>query len=370
MTGRLFESFSFGAALLRNRIVMAPMTRRRAPGGVPTSDMANYYARRAASDVGLIITEGVSIEHEGAAGYENVPVFFGLEATRGWESIVRDVHREGGHIAVQLWHVGSVRRASETVGPAPGYGPCEIVENGKRVAVGMDLPEIINVQRAYAQAARLAHELGFDGIELHGAHGYLLDQFMRAETNQRTDSYGGEMVMRMRFGVETVQQIRAVVPRQFPLIFRFSQWKADNYDAKMVESPHELGEFTRHLVDAGVDFLHPSTRRFWAPAFEGSDKSLAHWTREVSGVPVIGVGSVGLDKAHGLTGGKGRDLTQVDANVVDLSLLMQQMELGAFDLVAVGRALLADPEWVPKVKSGLYGSITPLTRRAYEELVV
>ncbi len=370
MTARLFEPLRLGAATLRNRVVMAPMTRRRSPGGVPGDNMVEYYARRAASEVGLIITEGVSIQHEGSAGYANVPDFFGSEALRAWERIARAVHREGGHVAVQLWHVGNARRANPAVGPAPGYGPCEIVQDGKTVVLGMDHAEIAKVQQAYTEAARLARELGFDAVELHGAHGYLLDQFMREETNRREDDYGGDMPSRMRLAVETVLQIRAVVPRDFPLIFRFSQWKSDNYEAKIVDSPQELRDFTGHLVHAGVDCLHPSTRRFWAAAFDGSDKSLAQWTRELSGVPVIAVGSVGLDKAHALTGGKQRDMSQVSANVADLSLLMQKMEEGAFDLVAVGRALMADPQWVIKVKAGRFSEITPLTARAYDELVV
>lgn len=133
---------------------------------------------------------------------------------------------------------------------------------------------------AFAQAADDAKRIGFDGIELHGAHGYLIDQFFWGKTNRRTDRYGGDLVDRTRFAVEIVKACRRAVGPDYPIALRFSQWKSSDYTAKLAETPDELARFLAPLANAGVDIFHCSTRRCWESEFIGSDLNLAGWTKK------------------------------------------------------------------------------------------
>jgi 2,4-dienoyl-CoA reductase-like NADH-dependent reductase (Old Yellow Enzyme family) len=223
--------------------------------------------------------------------------------------------------------------------------------------------EIAAIVQAFAQAAYEAKRLGFDGIELHGAHGYLIDQFFWEKTNPRTDSYGGDMVARTRFAVEVIEACRRAVGPEFPIQLRFSQWKGSDYSAKLAETPALLEQFLAPLVDAGVDIFHCSTRRFWEPEFEGSNLNLAGWTKKLTGKPTISVGSVGLDgDVTGLfTEGKGASNVKIDG-------LIERLEREEFDLVAVGRALLVDPAWANKIRDGRIDELAPFSAEAMKTL--
>lgn len=364
----LFRPFSLGRSSLRNRIVMAPMTRRQSPGGVPDERVIAYYRRRAEGGVGLIMTEGTYTDHPGANAYAGVPAFYGDDALGGWARVLEAVHRAGARMMPQLWHVGSVRRPGTEPDPtAPGFGPDSITEEGVEVVRRMTTADIGDVIASFARAAADAERLGFDGVEVHGAHGYLLDQFLWARTNTRNDGYGGSIAARVRLAVEVVEGIRGSVSRDFPVVFRFSQWKSADYGARIAESPDELGQILIPLVRAGVDCFHVSTRRFWEPAFEGSVTTLAEWTRRLSGKPVIAVGSVGLDKPHQARAF--RDGPDVAARVTDLDRLLQHMQHDAFDLVAVGRAIISDPDWVHKVRRGEMDRIRPFDRANLDTLL-
>ena len=131
--------------------------------------------------------------------------------------------------------------------------------------------ELADVAQAYATAAANARAAGFDAVELHGAHGYLLDEFLWERTNRRTDGYGGSLAARTRFPADVVAAVRAAVGPDFPILYRFSQWKTHQYDARIAETPAELEAILTPLIDAGVDVLHPSTRRHYLPAFPDSD---------------------------------------------------------------------------------------------------
>lgn len=361
----LFTPFKLGALELPNRVVMAPMTRTFCPGGVPHAQVVEYYRRRAAADVGLIITEGTTVDHPAANGYPNVPRFHGEDALAGWKKVVDAVHAEGGRIVPQLWHVGSVRRlGTEPDASVPGYGPSEKLKDGQVVVHGMSHADIRDVIEAFAQAARDAKAIGMDGVEIHGAHGYLIDQFFWATSNQRSDEYGGDLAGRSRFAIELVQAVRAAVGPDFPIILRFSQWKQQDYSARLVDNAEALGEFLRPLADAGVDIFHCSTRRFWEPEFEGSDLNLAGWTRLLTGKPTITVGSVGLD------GEFLQFMVDTDkvAQPASLEKLLQRLDDQEFDLVAVGRALLVDAQWAAKVREGREQDILPFSREALTSL--
>ena len=345
----LFSPFQCGSLKLANRVVMAPMTRNMSPNNVPNDDVVEYYRKRAAGGAGLIITEGTCIGHKAANGYADVPYIAGEQALAAWKRVVEAVHAEGGKIAPQIWHVGGIRRpGAEPGGDLPGYSPSGMVVPGKITGHAMSKEDIKEVVQAFVQAAIDAEKVGFDAVEIHGAHGYLIDQFFWKGTNQRDDEYGGSMQNRGRFANQIVAGIRAAVSPDFPIIFRYSQWKQQDYPARLAFNPEELETFLKPLCDAGVDIFHCSTRRFWEAEFETSDLNLAGWTRKITGKPSITVGSVGLNNDFLPEPG---DVVFKDAGLADLKELNQRLNRDEFDLVAVGRAMLANPDWANKVQS-------------------
>lgn len=363
---KLFQPFSNKVISLKNRTVMAPMTRTFSPNYVPNQAVADYYRRRAEGDVGLIITEGTFVGHKAANGYERVPAIFGEQALAGWKNVVDEVHSAGGKIVPQLWHVGAVRK--EGIGPdkaVPAHSPSGLYKPGAPNGVAMSKADIDDVIEAFAQAAADAQAVGFDGVEVHGAHGYLVDQFFWQGTNVRDDEYGGSIENRARFGAEIVKAIRARVGQDFPIIFRFSQWKQQDYTAKLANTPEELEIFLSILSDAGVDIFHASTRRFWESEFEGSDLNLAGWTKKLTNKPVITVGSVGLDADF--IGEGNKDLSGT-SNPTSIDGLIDRLENDEFDLVAIGRALLVDAQWVNKIREQKEDEIAPFNKEALMSL--
>ena len=356
----LFSPFSLGNMSLSNRVLMAPMTRSMSPGNVPNDDVVEYYRQRAEGGVGLIITEGTCVGHKAASGYPNVPMCAGEAALAGWKKVIDAVHAEGGKIAPQLWHVGGIRKPGvEPGGDLPGYSPSGMAFPGKVTGHAMTQEDINETVEAFVQAAVDAERIGFDAIEIHGAHGYLLDQFFWEGTNHRDDQYGGSLENRVRFAVEIVKGIRAKVSADFPVIFRFSQWKQQDYSARLCETSEELGVFLHYLVDAGVDIFHCSTRRFWEPEFKGSDLNLAGWTKKLTGKPTITVGSVSLNADFLPEGG---DVAFKDGEIASLDNLVKRLDADEFDLVAVGRALIANPDWANKVKDDQLSELTPFNK--------
>jgi 2,4-dienoyl-CoA reductase-like NADH-dependent reductase (Old Yellow Enzyme family) len=332
-----------------NRIAMAPMTRKFSPGGVPGEDVVSYYARRAGAGVGLIITEGTYVDHPSAGDSRRVPRFHGEESLTGWQKVAEAVHEAGGTIMPQLWHVGMTRPPGRGPFPeAPSVGPSGLTLEGTEVEGGraMTRQDIDDVVAAFARAAADAERVGMDGVEIHGAHGYLLDQFLWERTNRRTDSYGGSLTARTKFPAEVAAAVRAAVSPDFPVLFRFSQWKGGAYDAKLAKTPQELEALLTPLAEAGVDAFHASTRRYWLPEFEGSTLNLAGWTKKITGKPVLTVGSVGLDgNFTDAFVGEGAPVRGIDD-------LFDGFERDEYDIVAVGRAVLQDPEWAAKLLEG------------------
>jgi 2,4-dienoyl-CoA reductase-like NADH-dependent reductase (Old Yellow Enzyme family) len=351
----LFQPFTIpGKLVLPNRIVMAPMTRSHSPGGVPGTDVAAYYRRRAEGGVGLIITEGTYVAHPAAGFDPNVPRFHGAESLAGWRRVAEQVHAAGGLIFPQLWHVGmAAGTRAEVAGDVKPMGPATMTDR-----------DIADVIAAFGVSAASAKELGFDGVELHGAHGYLIDQFFFEKTNPRTDGFGGDLVGRTRFGAEVIREVRRRIGPDFPLVFRYSQWKLQDYDAMLARTPRQLELFLQPLVDAGVDVFHCSQRRFWEPAFPDSDLNLAGWTKKLTGKPTITVGSVTLDEEF-MTSFR----TDDTAGVTGIDELLARLQRGEFDLVALGRSLIVNPDWPKKVRSGQLALLKPFQREALKELV-
>ncbi|MCX2930230.1 12-oxophytodienoate reductase [Mycobacterium sp. CVI_P3] len=345
----LFTPLTVGSLTVRNRFAMAPMTRAASPGGIPGPDVAAYYARRAAGGTGLVITEGIRIPHPAAGWPDRIPNLDGADVLAGWRAVTDAVHAEGGAIAAQLWHQGAARGVHDGDGPDDvPVSPSGIDLAGVAIGRALSVEELSGLAQAYALAATNARAAGFDAVEIHGAHGYLLDQFLWDHTNRRTDGYGGSLAARTRFPAEVVATVRAALGPGFPIIYRFSQWKTNHYDAQIAGSAVELEQLLAPLVESGVDVLHPSTRRHYLPGFPAEDPqlSLAGWTKKMTGLPVIAVGSVGLQTEF--RPGAGAGLIPPSS----LDRLLDQFDAGEFDIVAVGRALLADPGWVNRVRDG------------------
>jgi 2,4-dienoyl-CoA reductase-like NADH-dependent reductase (Old Yellow Enzyme family) len=344
----LFTPFSFKGLTLKNRVVMAPMTRSFSPGGVATDDVAAYYRRRAEGQVGLIISEGTGVRRPASLNDPNIPRFHGETELAAWKKVIDGVHAGGGLMAPQLWHVGAVRSRHPDWSPPGAYdSPSGLSSPGKKFAEGMTEEEVADAIDAFAAAAADAKRLGYDAVELHGAHGYLIDQFFWEGTNVREDAFGGPgLPGRARFAAEILKNVRAAVGPDFPVIIRLSQWKQQDFNAKLAHTPAEMEAWLQPLADAGADAFHCSQRRFWEPEFDGSDLNFAGWAKKLTGKPTITVGSVGLSGEFVASyGGEASQPASLDE-------LLRRLERGDFDLVAVGRALLKDPNWAVKVHQG------------------
>jgi 2,4-dienoyl-CoA reductase-like NADH-dependent reductase (Old Yellow Enzyme family) len=365
----LFQSVPFGNEMLASRLVMAPMTRIFSPNGIPGENVAQYYRIRAENAIGLIITEGTAINHPAAVMSPDIPRFYGEDALHGWANVVKEVHAAGGKIIPQLWHVGAARRAgSEPNSDAPPVSPSGYTLRGQKneKIKALTRDEVAEMIHTYAEAAANAKRIGFDGIELHGAHGYLIDQFFWEVTNKREDEYGGDLGQRTKFAAEIVRACRKEVGPDFPIVFRFSQWKGSDYQAKLATNSKELEQFLTPLVEAGVDVFHCSTRRIWEPEFKDEDPSLnlAGWTKRITKKPTIAVGSVGINRAY-LSNQDNADVTIVD----NLKIIDEKIKAAEFDYVAIGRAVLADPEWAVKLKNGKLDQVTHYTKESEKQLI-
>ncbi|MBY8825223.1 NADH:flavin oxidoreductase [Sphingomonas colocasiae] len=358
--GSLFDAFGIGGLTLRNRFVMSPMTRSFSPGGIPGGNVAAYYRRRAEGGVGLIVTEGTGIDHPAAIDHADIPRMAGEAAAGGWSTVVEQVHAAGGRIFPQLWHQGPLLGALIGASPPQQLRPSghwgspgvhsldpDYVERAGPPARAMTEEDIADVVHAYARSARAAQRIGFDGIAIHGAHGYLIDSFLWEDTNRRDDRWGGDLTRRSRFAVETVRAIRAAVGEGFPILFRFSQHKSQDYRARLAQSPDQLETLLGPIADAGVDIFDASTRRFWDAAFAGSELNLAGWARKLTGRPAMMVGGAGLPPGpadgHWRAGASGADT---------IARAAEWIARGDVDLIGVGRALLANPDLVRRVAEG------------------
>lgn len=370
----LFQPLSIRSLRLPNRVVMSPMTRAASPRGVPGGDVADYYARRAAGGTGLIVTEGVAIDHPSSVDASRVPRMYGDDALAGWRGVVDAVHAAGGRIVPQLWHVGPLWGAMSRVDPTivpmrpsghwgtPGVTsyPDEYVARSSSRTPPMSDTDVADVIEAYVRAARNAVAVGMDGIALHGGHGYLLDAFMWADTNTRTDRWGGDHAARSRFPAQVVAEIRRAVGDDLPILFRFSQHKQQDYTARLAHTPAELEAALVPLVEAGVDVLDASARRFHEPAFEGSDLSLAGWAKRVTGARTMAVGSVGMGASlheSRLSGAPAGSLDNFDE-------VARRIEAAEFDLIAIGRLHLADPNLASTVRAR--SALVPFNRSKHE----
>ncbi|WP_432713062.1 NADH:flavin oxidoreductase [Pedobacter sp.] len=364
-TDSLFRPFSLKSLNIKNRIVMAPMTRAFSPNGVPTPEVTAYYRKRVVGEVGLILSEGTVIDRVAASNDAAIPHFYGTDALNGWSDVIQNVHQAGGQMGPQIWHMGVMENhPSGWLPQGPFEGPSGFVTPDRINGVTMTEADIADTIAAFGRAAADAKRLGFDCVEIHGAHGYLIDQFFWDATNKREDQYGGATLPeRSRFAIEVIKEIRRQVGEDFAIIIRLSQFKQQDYNFKLAKNPAEMEAWLQPMADAGADIFHCSQRRFWEPEFEGSDLNFAGWAKKVSGKATITVGSVGL------TGEFMAAFAGESSEPSSLDELLRRMDRGDFDLVAVGRPLLSDPEWVRKIRENRTSELKGFTKAALAELV-
>ncbi|MEW6478462.1 MAG: alkene reductase [Pseudomonadota bacterium] len=337
----LFDPIQAGDIALANRIVMAPLTRNRAPGAVPTPLMATYYTQRASA--GLLITEATAISHQGQ-GYADVPGLYAPEQVAGWKAVTASVHAAGGKIVTQLWHVGRVSHTELQPGGGAPVAPSALTAKTKTVllkdggAVFVDtsepralrLDELPGIVDDYRRAALAAIEAGFDGVEVHAANGYLLDQFLKTGANQRTDAYGGSIENRARLLVEVMQAVTAAIGGGRVGI-RLSPVTPAN-DIVDADPQPLFDHVVRQLAPLGLAYVH---------VIEGATGG----PRELPDRPFD---YAALKAAYRAAGGTGAWMVN---NGYDLPLAQQALAGGA-DLVAFGKAYIANPDLVARLKAG------------------
>lgn len=352
----LFQEITVNTTKVRNRFVMPAMQRGGVKNYSPTPEMADILRRCGEGGSGLIICEGAAPDHPSSYWQ---PIFGTITDTNkdGWRRIAEAVTGTGAIYLMQLWHPGAIRLLAENIpNPYPDHealSPSGLVQEGRTNGVAMTRKELMEIRDGYVRSAVIAKEIGAHGIEIHAAHGYLLDLFLWHETNVRDDEYGGNtLVERARFPAEIVFAIRAATGPDFIISLRFSQWKEVDYGAKIANSPDDLRPFIALMEQSGVDLFHVSTRRFDKAEWPDLDprRSLASWVKSMTSKPVIAIGSVGLttDLAQDIFDDKDPEL-QVGKDLDRVSLAM---EAGDFDFIGVGRAHIANNDFVRLVRDG------------------
>jgi N-ethylmaleimide reductase len=350
-TPTLFDPVRIGAWSLPNRVVMAPLTRNRAPGQLPTPLMATYYAQRAdpRDGAGLIITEATPVCPEGH-GYADTPGLHSDAQVQAWRRVTDAVHARGGHIVVQLWHVGRISHTSLQPGGQAPVAPSALRANAKTYLLteqdgqttgafvdtslprALRLDELPGIVQAYREAARRAQAAGFDGVEVHGANGYLLDQFLRRGSNQRTDAYGGPVEHRARLLVEVMQAVVAEIGGE-RVGLRLSPVTAAN-DAQD-DAPQPLFEHVvRQLAPLGLAYLHLIEGQTGGP-------------RDYQQGPTA-FDYAALQQAYRQAGGGAAWMVN---NGYDAALAEQALVAGA-DLVAFGKGFIANPDLTRRLRQG------------------
>lgn len=329
----LFDPTQIRSLPLSNRTVMSPMTRSRALGNLPNALMATYYAQRASA--GLIITEGVSPSPNGL-GYARIPGLFNEAQAQAWKAVTDAVHARGGRIVVQLMHTGRVAHVAnlpagaEVLGPVEGVCPGEMWTDSQQMqphssARAMTVQDIQRSIDEYAQACRLAVQAGFDGVELHAANGYLIEQFLNANVNQRTDDWGGSIEGRNRFAREVARACAAAIGADRVGI-RLSPHGAFNATGTFPDVDAQFEALVAELSSLGLLYVHLLDHSaMGAPAVP--DK-LKRRLRQAFDGPYI------------LAGG-------FDASTAEAAL-----QAGQADLIAFGRPFLANPDLVQRLQTG------------------
>lgn len=334
----ILSPFRLGELELPNRSVVAPMTRISADAdGVPTAQMAAHYSAFARGGFGLIVTEGTHPDLAQSQGYRDQPGIVTPAQIEGWHQVVNAVHAEGGRIILQLMHAGALvqdnRYTDETIAPSAvqpaGAMAARYYGDGPfRMPRAMTRDEISAVVESFGTAAGNAMEAGFDGVEIHGANGYLPVQFLTPETNTREDAYGGSLENRLRFHRETMAAVVKGVAGRGLAGMRISQSRSSDFSYKWDGGVEDARTIFSALAAEGADFIHVSTHQGLGEEF-GTGRTLAGLAREFSGLPIIACGKLDVpDNAE--------------------QILMAEEA----DLVAIARGAIGDPSWPRKLAAG------------------
>lgn len=334
----LFEKPRIGQLTLKNRIALSPMTRTSATeDGLATEGMGRYYARFARGCYSLVITEGTYTDETYSQGYHNQPGIANQAQVDAWRSVVNAVHKEDGRIFMQLMHAGALsqgnRYKDETIGPSAVKPVGEQLEiyGGQGVFPTpreMTKEDIESVVRSFAEAAGRARDAGFDGVEIHGANGYVLDEFLTDYTNQRTDEYGGSTENRVRLHVEVLEAVRRELGPDFPVGIRISQGKVNDFYHKWANGEEDARIIFESIARTAPDFIHITEYDATRPAFDDGE-TLTELAKRYANMPVIANGQLG---------------EPAKAEVL--------IESGKADMITLGKSALANPTWPKRVMEG------------------
>lgn len=338
---------------LKNRFVMAPVPTGFVENGVPTSKNIQFYGDRAKS-VGLIIAGVININHITASNHIKTPNIDTKEEIESWKKITNEVHRNDGKIVAQIWHSGGYRKFC--IKDAKITTPSGIV-NGEKIDSPMTRSEIDSIISKFAATASNVKRAGFDGVEIHGAHGGLIHDFFCPQTNLRNDEYG--IMNRTFFAEQIIRACKQQVGDLFPIFFRISNFKMYDYNAYLALSPEEFEKFILPISNSGVDVFDCSALRCIDNAFKGYDGCLAYWTKKITKKPTINVGCIGSKKPFindtstiiNKLSSKPDSLTETNDKVKLFydDFLCKSIKNKEFDLIAAGRPLLLDAEWINRL---------------------
>ena len=329
----LFSPFKIKNFNLKNRIGVAPMTRMSSPGdSVPRRDVLDFLVRRAQKGAAIVYTEAIVTDYESAQGYPKQARLVTQRQIDAWKPVVKAIQQEGAVAIMQMFHCG--RMAWPEVNPAGRViAPSAITPKQDNPMTGSPYPlpdamtqfDIDHVINGFVETARGAVEAGFDGIEIHGAHGYLINNFLSSYSNQRTDAYGGSVEKRYRFAHEVIEAVRKVVPRERLLTFRISNWGVAAMEVSLFDSKAEWQQIIKLLSAEPIDAISVSTYGYSDKAF-GTDQNMARITREVTDLPIMICGKI-------------YDRASADDALQDA------------DIVLSAKSILLNPNWVEDIRA-------------------
>ena len=330
----IFSPFQIKNFTLHNRLGVAPMTRISSPGdSIPRQDVLDFLVRRAENGAAIVYTEAIVTDYESSQGYPRQSRLTTQRQIDAWRQVVEDIHLHGGIAIMQMFHCG--RMAWPEINPAGrAIAPSRIAPKQINPMTGQPypLPEVMSqfdidhVINGFVETAKGAVMAGFDGIEIHGAHGYLINQFLSSYSNQRDDNYGGSLENRFRFAHEVIDSVALVVPEDRLLIFRISNWGVADMEVSLFDSAEEWQEMIGLLVQEPIDAISLSTYNYRDKAF-GTDRNMAQLTREVTPLPLILCGQIYDRKSA-------------------------EEALESADIALSSKSILLNPNWVEDVRAG------------------
>lgn len=330
---KLFSQFKLKDFMLKNRIGVAPMTRMSAAAeSIPRQDVLDFLVSRAKNGTSIIFTEAIVTDYESAQGYPGQSRILTQPQIDAWKPVVREIQRQGAIAIMQMFHCGRMawpeaNPANRSIAPSPITPKQDNPMTGEPYPVpeAMSNFDIDHVITGFVETAKGAVEAGFDGIEIHGAHGYLINQFLSSYSNRRTDSYGGSVENRYRFAHEVIQAVRKVIPDDRLLTFRISNWGVADMEVSLFDSKEEYQEIIRRLANEPIDAISVSTYGYNEKAF-GTNKNMAQLTREITDLPLMICGGI-FDRAS------------------------SEEALQDADIILSGKSLLLNPNWVEEVQA-------------------